>query len=89
MQKQESKHYKVGFHGLPNKKDIQKLKQRKKKNFKMGERSGGGIGRHAAFKLPFPDGSASSILAPSTKKSLMETLKSVMLATQQVKRVLY
>ncbi len=41
----------------------------------MGECSGGGIGRHAAFKLPFPDGSASSILAPSTKKSLMETLK--------------
>lgn len=51
MQKQESKHYKVGFHGLPNKKDIQKLKQRKKKNFKMGECSGGEIGKLTALKM--------------------------------------
>ena len=35
MQKQESKHYKVGFHGRPNKKDTQKLKQRKKQSMKV------------------------------------------------------
>ena len=75
MQKQESKHYKVGFHGRPNKKDTQKLKQRKKKNFKIGECSDVGIGRQYRLKICWPDGRAGSSPAPSTKKSLMETLK--------------
>ena len=40
----------------------------------MVKRSGGGIGRHAALKMLFPDGSVGSIPAPSTRKNILQSV---------------